>query len=468
MSEDTEPDPLGLKSLQESAAELFAVDGAQADQGVFADRDTGEELREPLDPYNALTRRCHVAGSPEGPLAGLRIGVKDHIPIAGAPMGGHYPGEPRRTPSEDAVVVERMLDAGGIVVAKTSTGRTEFGDTRNPLNPEFSPGFSSSGSGAAVAAGLVDVAVGTDLAGSVRIPAAWCGLVGMKPTAGLVPTLQGLPSPRMNEVGPITPSVAENALLLEALAGEDWRDPRTTGFARPAPGDYVGAAADGVDGLRVGVVVESSSPAIGADAHRTFRAAVATLERLGASVTWLSVPLWPMASTIILAELAGDRLAYDWLEPAIGRHHDYTGRLDESVFSSAERLEPPAALPPEVADYIHRPDGLGRMLARTRNLTLALRRQVDDALRAAEVLVTPTIVTTPYRLDDTVLDQDLLKRVIRNTCPLNLTGHPALSVPSGIAEDGWSPSGLQLIGRRADERTLYRVAFAFEQASPTQ
>ena len=202
----------------------------QIEASSFPHRRIGRAPSAEEDPYNAFIRFCEVSGADDGPLAGLTAAVKDCIAVAGIPMTNGSRMLPTFVPTEDAVVVDRILRAGATVVGKTNMedlalGGGEgsvYGPARNPLDPRFGTGGSSSGSAAAVAAGMVDFALGADEAGSVRIPAAWCGLVGMKPTHGLVPSY-GLAymDHTFDHIGPLTRDVALNATVLEAIAGPD-------------------------------------------------------------------------------------------------------------------------------------------------------------------------------------------------------------------------------------------------------
>ncbi len=249
---------------------------------------------------NAFVRVLEIQGASSGPLAGRRIGIKDNIAVAGVPITNGS-RTLSYTPLQDAVVVERILDAGGFIAGKLNLddfSAAGFGDTsvfgppRNPIDPARSAGGSSSGSSAAVAAGLVDMALGVDQGGSVRMPAAACGLVGLKPTHGLVPSF-GLThmDHTLDCIGPIARTVEEVALLLSVIAGPDWRDAQWTRDIELD--DYVAAMEDGVNGLRVGVVSESMDselcqPAVLAGAEATAGA----LRRAGAEVEEVSIPLW--------------------------------------------------------------------------------------------------------------------------------------------------------------------------------
>lgn len=419
------------------------------------------------DPLNAFITFCSVSGSGEGPLRGLRVAVKDCIAVAGVPLTDGGGREPYPVPDRDAIVVERLLQAGADIVGKTNmedmavgTGiGSHFGPTRNPLNPEHQTGGSSSGSAAAVGAGLADVGLGTDQAGSVRIPAAWCGLVGMKPTHGLVPT-RGISrmDPTLDHVGPITHDVATNERVFACLVG------------RP-PGLLDGTDERwAVQGMRIGLVSQSvqSSP-LADDLRRAFEDAVATMRRLGASVEDADVPLWTSALPIFSGVVAHGVFGI-WMSGGCG--FGTAEVLDDRVVERApirSNLRS-TAVPPRVltrlllATHVHRHMG-GVPIARALNLRIALTEQINTCFEQFDLLVTPTVCKVADPLPEGTPSRESLVlgdgRELLNTVPLDLSGHPALTVPCGEADNGL-PVGLQLIGRRDGEETLYAVASLFE------
>lgn len=441
-------------------------------------RDPGRPPQPGEDPYNAFVRLCDVRGATSGSLVGRRVAVKDCIAVAGVPQTDGGGRRPYLVPTEDAVVVERLLDAGARIVAKTNmedlaVGVGEgsyFGAARNPRDPARSTGGSSTGSAAAVAAGLVDMALGADQAGSVRVPAAWCGIVGMKATHGLVPS-HGLThmDHTLDHIGPITRTVADSALMLEVIAGEDWRDPQ---WARgvPAPGHYVSAADGGITGLRVGVVAESlASSSLQAGTRRAFEASIEALSRSGAIVETVSVPLWPLSLPIFSAVVAHGVYGM-WMSHQMGFGH--LGRVHPDVVAANAGVTPSHLLPPRLitrlllARYLHDVER-GVPLAKAHNLRLRLRRQIDDLFGRVDVLVTPTVVTVAFPLlEERAERADRMTRgggtELLNTCPLDLSGHPALSVPWGTGDEGM-PVGVQVIGPRFGEEVVYRAGFALEK-----
>jgi amidase len=278
----------------------------------------------------------------------------------------------------------------------------------------------------------------------------------------------------------MTRTVAENAAMLEVIAGSDWRDAQWV-RADPDAGDYTAAAGLGINGLRIGVITECMQlAACSAGILSAFGGAQRTLESLGAEVVPVSVPLWTHAPAIWFAEVTYGLTA---MAHSSGQGSGHLGRMDANLMTAAERsnrLEgtsfPPFPLGPLAMPLVFehlRESCFGTPFARAHNLRLELRRQLDAILKDVDLLITPTTPTGPFKLTDQApisLDRRLaalragFARAMSTTCPVNLTGHPALTVPSGPG-DNELPAGLQIIGRRFDEHTLYRAAFAFEATS---
>ena len=448
----------------------------------FRDRDPGREPSSQEDPYNAFIRLCRVPGASEGPLAGLTAGVKDCIAVAGVPMTNGSRMQPTYTPVEDAVVVERILQAGATIVGKTNMEDlamglgegTPYGAARNPRNPAYSTGGSSSGSAAAVVAGMVDFALGADEGGSVRIPSAWSGLVGMKATHGLVPSY-GLTyfDHSIDHIGPLTRTVSDNARVLGVIAGPDSRDPQ---WVRGLPDalDVGGLIGREVGGLTVGVVDEAIGP-VGCteDVVGCFEQAIETLRGLGVTVKRVSVPLWQHAWSIENGVLAfGLRAMLD----SYGAGYGHLGRIDVAASAvnaaqqatSADDLAPLTRVMLLVAEHL-RDAYLGTHYGKAQNLRLALRDQIDAALAGADALIMPTVPTVAMPLLDRRASLvEMIGRVagnaVFNTCPTDLSGHPSLTVPAGTGAQEL-PVGLQLVGAKWGEATLYQLGAAFEGAA---
>ncbi len=443
------------------------------------DRDPGRRPTAEEDPFNAIIRLCRVKGAASGALAGKTVGIKDAVKVAGVPMTNASTIHRDFVPTHDATVVERLLDAGATVTAKTNlddfswagTGETStFGPTKNPRNTAYSPGGSSSGSAAAVAGGLVDLAIGADTAGSVRIPAAWCGIVGLKATHGLIPSFgAAYIDHTLDYLGPMAKSVEETALMLAAIAGDDPRDPQwVRGDIRTD--DYTAQLGEGVAGMRFGVVREALAwPEADAAMTAMFREAVRKMEGLGAVVEEVSVPWWGHAWPIQIAIMCHSVSA---MVDSNMEGFNRGGMCDpdyQAAFGKARRLAAhevgPFLLVGILAGHYLRREHFGAYYGKAQNLRQELRRQVDAALGGLDALLTPVTAFFPTPLIDEEMTLTTMGEKgsanTHNTCALNLTGHPALSVPMG-ADARNLPGGLQVIAPHWGEAGLLRIARAFE------
>jgi aspartyl-tRNA(Asn)/glutamyl-tRNA(Gln) amidotransferase subunit A len=395
-----------------------------------------------------------MRGESLGPLHGVPYAVKDQFATAGVrtTLGSRI--LEHHVPVEDATVVARLNEAGGVLLGKLNltefalggTQRFPFGQPRNPWNVDHDPGGSSSGSGIAVAAGLCAASLGEDTGGSVRTPASWCGVVGLRPTWGRVSRHGSFPlSWSMDTAGPLTRTVEDAALLLQVVAGHDPRDPLTS--RRPSP-ECSSTLGRGVGGLRIGVIRELT---LGEETHTEVRAAVTAaagrLQGLGATVDEVSVPLVPLAGAVFmaLADSDGAGLHQPWLR---ARPMDY----DQGT---RRRLLTASLIP--TATY--------QQAARARAL---IRAQLRAALVPYDLLLCPTAhqaappITTGRAAITT--RQDVAGRFFTRrsyVAPASLAGIPAISIPCGFTRDGL-PIGLQLLGRPFDEATLLRAAYAYE------
>jgi amidase len=443
-------------------------------------RDPGRRPTEEEDPLNAFVRLCRIEGAPEGPLAGRTVGIKDNIAVAGIPISNgsrtfSY------TPSLDAVVVERILDAGGTIVGKTNLddfsasgyGETSaFGAPRNALRQSHSPGGSSGGSGAAVAGGFCDLAVGVDQGGSVRMPAAANGVVGLKATHGLIPSF-GVTymDHTLDSLGPIARTVREVAELFQVMAGHDWRDPQWVRGELPVD-DFVGGVDDGVAGLRAGVIKESLDEELcEPEVLAGVRAAADALQNAGAEVDEVTIPLWKHGFSIWLGLLLG---AWPLMLRSNGAGYGHWGYLDVGRIHAnglARRLEA-HLLPPTIkmvllaSSYLDE-RYMGVPVARAHNQRLELRRAVDETLDRCDVLLAPSTVRVAIPLTEgRITLAEAASRVVAETiaaCPANVSGHPALAVPSGIGRDDM-PTSAQVVGRRFGERRVVAAGAVLERA----
>lgn len=428
--------------------------------------------------HNAWYVKTSIQGAAEGPLKGRRVAIKDNIMVAGVPMMNGSSLLEGYVPEIDATVVTRILDAGGEIVGKTHcehfciSGGSHTGSqgpVHNPRRMGYSAGGSSSGSGVVLALGEADMALGGDQGGSIRMPAAWCGLYGMKPTHGLVPYTGIMPiEVFIDHVGPMTTSVADNALLLEVLAGADGYDPRQ--FA-PHTQPYSRLLGHGIQGLRIAVVTEGfgrpeSEPVVDAKV----RQGAELLRRLGAQVDEVSIPMHLLGPTIwtpigvggiTQTMMFGDGYGLSrsdlYVTSLMKKLHGWTARADEL----SETTKTIVMLGTHIAKT-YGPRLYGKAVNLTRRLTAAY----DAVLQRYDVLLMPTLPMMPTPLPEPGHSRELCSQrafeMTNNTCPFDISHHPAMSIPCGLV-DGL-PVGMMLVGRHHDEPTVYRVAHAFEQA----
>jgi len=430
-----------------------------------------------MSELNAFVTRETVEGAPEGPLADATVAVKDNISTEGLRTTCGSETLADYEPPYDATVVERLLEAGATVVGKanmdefgmgTTTETSAFGPTRNPVDTDHVPGGSSGGSAAAVAAGEADLALGSDTGGSVRCPAAFCGVVGIKPTYGLV-SRYGLIAyaNSLEQIGPIAPTVEDAAALLDVIAGPDEQDATTRydqqdGFdAHPGGATAYADAADGdVDGLEVGVPTELLD---GADdgVVETFWAAMDDLEAAGASYHEVSLPSLEHAVeayyVIAMSEASSNLARFDGVR--YGHDAGAGGNWNESFAATRE-----AGFGAEVkrrvllGTYALSAGYHDKYYDQAQNARAWVRRDFAEALEDADVLASPTMPVPPMELGESLDDPLTMYLADANTVPVNLANLPAISVPAG--ETDGLPVGLQLTGPRFSEPTLVRAGSA--------
>ena len=398
-------------------------------------------------------------GTVLGPLHGVPFGLKDIIDAANLPTTAHSRIYANNIPIEDAAVTAHLKQSGAILVAKLATHEFAFGGpsfdlpwppARNPWDTRMFTGGSSSGSGAAIAAGFMPLALGTDTGGSVRNPASLCGIVGMKATYGRVSRRGVVPLAfSLDHVGPMTRTVSDNAALLQVISGYDPRDRASAQVLVP---DYLSAVergrTQGIKGMRIGVIRHFFEKDMVADSKvvNAIDASLHVLADLGANITDVetqSLQTFSNVNRIILLSEAYAVHQY-WLQ---SRPQDYAAM-------TREKLLPGAFI--RAVDYVQ--------ALRNRPLfTAAIDMLLDDA----DVLITASSMDPPFPIDDPEAVARCYPRSARP--PFNLTGHPALSLPIGFTEPDDDtpvlPLGLQVIGRHFDEASIYRVASAYEQAT---
>ncbi|MCD2342198.1 amidase [Ideonella azotifigens] len=479
---------LHMRLTPEEASEYLALMQPSFDAYDLIDElpDEVPELRYPraaghrpsgdMNRYNAWACKTEVKGAPAGKLAGRTVVLKDNIALAGVPMMNGSSTLEGFVPAYDATVATRLLDAGATIVGKATcehfclSGGSHTSDpapVHNPRRHGHSSGGSSSGSAVLVAAGEVDLAVGGDQGGSVRIPAAWCGIYGLKPTHGLVPYTGIMPiESTLDHTGPMTANVRDNALMLEVMAGADGLDPRQ---AAPKVDAYTEALGRGADGLRIGILSEGFQLAnLDPRVADKVRNAIARFEGLGARVEEVSVPAHGLAGALwspigceglTMQMMHGNGMGFNWkgqYDVALLDRH--TGWREQ-----ADALSASLKVCMFVGQY-----GLerynGRYYAKAQNIARRARAGYDQALAQYDLLVMPTVpfAAQPHPEPGCSITEYAARalEMIGNTAPQDITGHPAMTLPCGLV-DGL-PIGLMLVGRHHAESTIYQAAAAFE------
>ncbi|MDH4107877.1 MAG: amidase [Gammaproteobacteria bacterium] len=397
----------------------------------------------------AAQRAAEIAqGRWRGPLHGIPIGLKDNIDTAGIPTTAASAVLADRVPASDARVWQLLAEAGAVLLGKLNmhefayggtSAITHFGPVHNPWNPAHIPGGSSGGSAAAVAARLCAAALGTDTLASIRLPAAYCGVVGFKPTHGLASIRGIIPvSETLDHVGPLTRTVADAALLLQGIAGYDPADPVSI---RVEPTDYAAFARAGLERMRIGVVRKPYFDDLDPDVASAMEDALDALATIGAGLREVDLPPHP-DFPVLLAE------AHAWHAPYLAE-------------ASSRDLYHPVTLERIVAaggfstdDYI----------AVRRDVELA-RRAIAAVFEEVDVLVTPTAPGLPETIRNAVNPAEATgaEPSVRNTFAFNIFGIPTISVPCGYSESGL-PIGLQISGPAQGETRVLALAHAYEQA----
>lgn len=429
-----------LERAREHNPELRAFISFRAEQALQEARQAEDELR---------------TGRYRGPLHGVPVALKDSIYLAGEPttLGAQIHRDFR--PGFSAAVVEKLRAAGAVIIGKLnmheyawglSNANLYFGTTRNPWNPGKTTGGSSGGNAAAIAADLSFATLGADAAGSIRVPSAICGGVGLKPTFGRVSTHGDHPLAwSLGHVGPMTRTVADAAALLQAVAGYDERDPGSVDT--PVP-DFSVALDRGVEGLVIGIEEDFFFHRCDSRIEEQVRALIDELVARGARLQQVHLP------TLAYSEWIG--LMSSLAEASTVHHRTLVERPAEIGSDVRAQLQLGETI--SAVDYL-----------RAQQLRHRLREEFDSALAQVDVILSPTIpVTTPDVGEETVMVNGrrvgLGSNLIRYCVPANLTGHPALTVPAGLVDA--LPIGLQIIGRAFAEPTVLQVGAEVERLTP--
>ncbi len=460
-----------------ASGEISAVELTKAVLARIDDVETNVKAYLTVTPELALAQAENVdsrrtAGEALGPLAGVPIALKDNLCTAGIRTTAGSKILNNFVPPYNATVVQRLHDAGMVFVGKanldefamgSSTENSGFHTTRNPYNTERIPGGSSGGSAAAVAAGEALVSLGSDTGGSIRQPAALCGVVGMKPTYGRV-SRYGLIAyaSSLDQIGPFGKTVTDCALLLNAIAGHDVMD--STATETPVP-DFTATLNQGIKGLRVGVPKEFFQAGIAPEVESAVRAAIKKYEELGATVDECSLPYteYGLASYYIIApaEASSNLARFDGVRYG-HRTKEWAGHIGLTEKSREEGFGAEVKQRIMIGTYTLSAGYYDAYYKRAQQVRTLIRQDYDRVFETFDVLITPTSPIVAPKIGEKA-DPLAMKLLDVLTIPVNMAGLPGLSLPCGMA-DGL-PIGLQLIGRAFDEATLFRAAFAYEQST---
>ncbi|MDX1931491.1 MAG: Asp-tRNA(Asn)/Glu-tRNA(Gln) amidotransferase subunit GatA [Capsulimonadales bacterium] len=415
-----------------------------------------------------------AAGEPVGPLAGVPVALKDNLSTTGVETTCASQILRGYVPPYDATVVTRLEQAGAVFLGKvnldefamgSSTENSGLFPTRNPWDLSRVPGGSSGGSAAAVAADMAPLSLGSDTGGSIRQPAAFCGLVGLKPTYGLV-SRYGLVAfgSSLDQIGPLARTVEDAALCLTAIAGHDRRD--STSVPRETP-DFTAGLNGHIEGLRLGVPQEYFAEGTAPGVRAAVVAAIGVLRGLGAEIVELSLPCtdYALAAYYIVApaEASSNLARYDGV-----RYGNRAPVGDDHIglFEKTREL----GFGPEVKQrimigtYALSAGYYDAYYARAQKVRTLLRQEFDRAFAQVDALVTPTVPTTAFRLGEKSDDPLAMKLSDVCTIPANMAGIPGLSICCGF-DPGGLPVGLQLMGPAFSEETLLRIADAYQKAT---
>ena len=478
MSSDT----LSIRSIREDV-----VSGRRSAVEVCRDALARIDAVSPLNAFNfvdaerALARadavdRQRAAGAAIGPLAGVPVALKDNLCVRGMRTTASSRILDTFKAPYDATVVERLESAGAVIVGKTncdefamgsSNENSAYGPVRNPWATDRTPGGSSGGSAAAVAARCVPLALGSDTGGSIRQPASFCGVVGLKPTYGRVSRYGLLAfASSLDQIGPLTCSVGDAAAALSVIAGADRCD--STSANEPVP-DFSAALTGDVAGVRVGVPRAFVSEGVDDSVRRAFDEALETLRSAGATLVDIDLPharhAIPVYYLVCTAEASSNLARYDGVKygyrSPVARDAPlktmYSRTRDEGFGAEVKRRI-------MLGTYVLSAGYYDAFYLKAQQVRTLLRRDYERAFEQVDVVAMPTSPIPPFRLGEKTDDPLQMYLADIFTVSVNLAGLPGISVPCGFA--GTLPIGFQLIGRMFDESTILRVADVYERATP--
>ena len=449
-----------LETIRSGEPEIHAFNLVLADEALAA--------------ADEVDRRV-AAGEDPGPLAGVPVALKDNLCTRGVPTTCSSRILEGWLPPYDATVVERLAAAGAVVVGKTnldefamgsSTENSAFGVTRNPLDLTRVPGGSSGGSAAAVAAGFAPLALGSDTGGSIRQPAALCGVVGVKPTYGAV-SRYGLVAfaSSLDQIGPFARTVSDAALLLEAIGGHDPRD--STSIPEPAAG-LTEVLGRGVEGLRIGVIKELSGDGlegIADDVRSRLGEAASALDAAGATVETTSVPstVYGLSAYYVIApaEASSNLARYDGVRYGLRVDAPNAGDMNTATRTAGFGDEVKRRI--MLGTYALSAGYYDAYYGKSQKVRTLIVQDFARAYEEFDLLLCPTAPTTAFPIGEKTADPMTMYLNDVCTIPSNLAGHPAMSVPFGAGDDGM-PVGVQILAPAMGEPTMFQAAAVLEAA----
>lgn len=448
---------------------------AQLTEGLerlLAEYRAAREARADLNAFisDATVMPAHT----QGLLAGAPIAVKDNILVRGEACTAGSRILEGYIATYHATVVEKLLAAGATIFGKTnldefamgsSTENSAFGVVKNPLDTSRVPGGSSGGSAAAVAAGLCVAALGTDTGGSIRQPAAFCGIVGLKPTYGRVSRHGAIAmGSSLDQIGPLTRNVADAAHILEVIAGHDPYDATTV--ERPVPA-YTEKMLEDISGLRIGVVQEHFGDGLAPEVRENVEQAIEALRAQGAQIVDVSLPHAPLALAVYYVvmpcEVSANLARFD------GVRYGFSDTSAETVLEAYERArsggfgaEPKRRI--ILGTYALSAGYFDAYYMKAQRVRALISQDYDRAFEKVDVIVGPTTPTTAFRIGEKSDDPLAMYLSDMYTVPANLAGLPALSVPYGVGRESGMPVGVHITSKAFDEETMLRIGYALERA----
>ncbi len=409
----------------------------------------------------------------EGTLAGVPCAIKDNMLIEGTRTTAASKILDNYTAAYDATVIKKLRSAGAVFLGKTnldefamgtSTENSAFGPTRNPLDTDRVPGGSSGGSAAAIAADLAVFALGSDTGGSIRQPAAMCGIVGLKPTYGRI-SRHGLiaMASSFDQIGPLTKTVYDAALVLNELCGHDVFDSTTVDREIP---DFTANLDRSIKGLRVGVPKEFFRAGLAKEVEERIRATIKKLEDMGCQVSDISLPNFEYALAAyyiaVPSEISANLARFDGIRYGHSSKKAAT-LLDTYLESRSEGFGPEPKRRIMLGAYALSSGYYDAYYLKAQKVRALIKKDFDDAFQKVDVIVGPTSPNTAFKIGEKASDPLALYLEDIYTVPLNLAGLPGISIPCGNGEDSGMPVGFQITGRSFDEATVLRVAHQLEQ-----